>query len=91
MVPVEVGLKAIPMVHDPIAGTLSSEQGFEPVVLSTKSPLATIDWSTRAVLSLLVKVTACAGLVVPTDCALKVSDGGEKLTGRTAIPEIGRI
>jgi hypothetical protein len=35
MVPVEVGLKAIPMVHDPEAGTLSSEQGFEPVVLTT--------------------------------------------------------
>jgi hypothetical protein len=39
----------------------------------------------------LVKVTVCTGLVVPTACALKASDGGEKVTGSAAIPEMGRI
>jgi hypothetical protein len=90
MVPVALGLKAIPMVHDPRAGMLSSAQGFEPAVLTTYSPLVRIDWSVKEMLWLLVKVTTCAGLVVPTDCGLKVSEAGDKVTGKTAIPEMGR-
>jgi hypothetical protein len=39
---------------------------------------------------LLVKVTTCAGLVVPTPCGLKVSERGDKVMGKTASPEMGR-
>jgi len=35
MAPEEVGLKAIPMVHDPRAGTLPGEHGFDPILLAT--------------------------------------------------------
>ena len=41
----------------------------------------------RATLWLLVSVTGFAALVVPTDWAAKVRLTGEKLTGRTAVPE----
>jgi hypothetical protein len=75
-VPVVLGLKATPIVHDAPAASVVPQ----PLLLTTKSPLA----ATLAMLSAaavpLYKVAFCAELVVPTTCDPHVRLVGERLT-----------
>ena len=75
-VPFWVGENVTLIVHLPPAATLAPQ-----VDVTANSALAFMDAILNAVLPVLVSVTVCGGLVVPTACFLKFSGVvGEKLT-----------
>jgi hypothetical protein len=52
----------------------------EPRPASAKSPLTVSCVNVKGALPVLVTVTNCAELVVPSACAEKVNEAGDKLT-----------
>jgi len=85
MVPVALGVNVTLNVHVPFAATLAPH-GVVPPAVTEKSPLPVNPVMLSAALELLVSVSICAGLVVPTDCEEKVRLAGETATGTTAVP-----
>ena len=73
------------MVHRLLAGMLVPHAGLPPVV-ATKSPLATRLLMGTAAAVLLVSVTTCAELELPTATVPNESEVGETLTARMPVP-----
>jgi hypothetical protein len=83
--PAAVGVKVIAMVQLLPPATLVPQ-----VLVSAKSPLATIDVTAKVAVLPLVMVTVCAALVEPTACELKVRLPGETAAaGTTALTTTG--
>ena len=62
------------------------------VVVREKGPLAVMTMDLSAAVPVLVNVTVCAALVVPTVCAAKVKLVGERLTaGAVPVPESAMV
>ena len=83
--PAAVGVKVSATVHDPAAKEVEVEQ-VVPEVAIAKGSETVMAVKVRVALLVLVSVTVCAGLVVPTGSAGKVG-GADKLTvGTLAVP-----
>jgi hypothetical protein len=80
LAPTAVGLKVTLRVQLAPAATLAPQ-----VLVWEKSPLAVMLVTLRATFPVLLSVTVCALLLVPTACAGKVREAGERLT-RGAVP-----
>ena len=86
MEPTTLGVKVTLKVHLPPEASVAP-QGFVPEGVAAKSPLATRLEIVRVPPELLVSVTVCGALVVPTVCALKVRVVGDMVTGITPLPD----
>jgi hypothetical protein len=80
-VPIAAGVKVTLRVQLAPAARLALH-----VFVSEKSPLTVMPVMLRAALPLLQSVTVCALLLVPTCCAGKVKEVGERLTTSVATP-----
>jgi hypothetical protein len=80
-VPIAVGVKVALRVQLAPATRLALH-----VFVSEKSPLTVMPVMLRAALPLLQSVTVCALLHVPTACAGKVKEAGERLSTGAATP-----
>ena len=85
MLPVVLGLNVTLTVQDAPAAMLEP-QGVPPPAATEKSPLAAKDKELRVVVRLLVMVSVCAALVLPTTVEAKVRLVGAIVTGRTPVP-----
>src|ERR1700722_3784119 len=85
-VPVPVGVKVMPMVQESPAGTLDP-QSFDCPKSERFVPLPKILLMVKAVLRVLVSVTFCVALVVPTACEPNVRLVGDTVT----VPHDGRV
>jgi hypothetical protein len=82
LVPPAVGLKVTLMVQLAVAATLEPQ-----VLVSEKSPLVEIPAMLRAAFPVLLSVTVWGLLLVPSGCAGKVKEVGERLTaGAVPVP-----
>jgi len=84
-VPTEVGVKVIATVHVPEAATELEVEQVVPVVAMAKGPVVVIPVKVRLAEPVLVTVTDCAVLVVPTGSDGKVG-AAEKLTAGPVPP-----
>lgn len=82
--PTALGVKVTAKVQCPLAFRVD-EHGVAPPGVALYSPLPTMVGLTE-VLSVLVRVTILAALVVATVWDAKVSDAGENVNGRAAVP-----
>ena len=80
--PLAVGVKVTLIVQEALGAR------FEPqVFVSEKSPLAVILLMVRVPFPVLLRVTLCGLLLVPTGCAANVIEPGERLaTGAAPVP-----
>jgi hypothetical protein len=78
-VPAAVGVKVIATVQDPDAATGLEVEHVVPDAAIAKGPVTPIAVKVRLALPVLVSVTVCEGLVVPTGSEGKVG-GADKLT-----------
>ena len=85
-VPVVVGVKVTLIVHLFETATKAGQ-----LFVCAKSPLDMILVMFRVAKPLLVRVTDCVGLVVPTTALLNVELGGDKLTVGAAPEELAEI
>ena len=80
--PAAVGVKVTLIVQKALAARLEPQ-----VLVWEKSPLAVMLEIVRAAFPVLLNVTLCALLLVPTACAGKVNEEGEKLApGAVPVP-----
>jgi len=77
LVPVPVGVKWMLIVQ---CAPGAREAPQDPRPASAKSPLTVSSVKVKGALPVLVTVTNCAGLVVPTACAAKDNEAGDRLT-----------
>jgi hypothetical protein len=88
--PIMFGVNVTLNVHFPPAATVAP-QGFAPLGVAAKSPLAAMPEIVSVVPELLVNVTVCGALVVPTVWGLKARLVGDKATGAAPLPETSTI
>jgi hypothetical protein len=82
LVPLAVGVKVTLRVQEALAATLEPQ-----VLVSEKSPLVLMPLMLRVALPVLLRVTFCGLLLVPTACAENVNEVGERLTaGAVPVP-----
>ena len=81
LLPTVVGVNVTFKMHDPLGNTLAPQ-----LSVTAKSPLGEILVRLRVALPVLVRVTVCAALVLPTLREEKVSEVGLSKTAGAAIP-----